>query len=66
MSETHSIKILKDLINFDTTSYKSNLDLIVCTTKYFNGYNIKSNLIHDSAGTKANLYETIRSNNIYD
>ena len=66
MPETQSIKILKDLISFDTTSYKSNLYLIVCTTKYFEGYNIKSNLIHDSAVKKANLYKTIRSNKIYD
>lgn len=57
MPETQSIKILKDLISFDTTSYKSNLALIVCTTKYFDGYNIKLNLIHD---------EIIRSNKIYD
>ena len=48
MSETHSIKILKDLINFDTISYKSNLHLIVYITKYLDGYNIKSNLIYDS------------------
>mgnify|MGYP006147511789 CR=1 FL=1 len=66
MSETHSIKILKDLISFDTTSYKSNLDLIGYITKYLDGYNIKSNLIHDFAGKKANLYETIGSNKIYD
>ena len=57
MPETQSIKILKNLISFDTTSYKSNLDLIVCTTKYFDGYNIKLNLIHD---------EIIRSNKIND
>ena len=62
MSETQSIKILKDLISFDTTSYKSNLDLITYVTKYLDSYNIKSNLIHDSTGKKANLYATIGSN----
>lgn len=62
MSETQSIKILKDLISFDTTSYKSNLDLITYITKYLDNYNIKSNLIHDSTGKKANLYATIGSN----
>ena len=62
MSETQSIKILKDLISFDTTSYKSNLDLITYITKYLDSYNIKSNLIHDSTGKKANLYATIGSN----
>jgi acetylornithine deacetylase len=62
MSETQSIKLLKDLISFDTTSYKSNLDLITYITKYLDSYKIKSNLIHDSTGKKANLYATIGSN----
>ena len=62
MSETQSIKLLKDLISFDTTSYKSNLDLITYITKYLDIYKIKSNLIHDSTGKKANLYATIGSN----
>ena len=62
MSENQSIKLLKDLISFDTTSYKSNLDLITYITKYLDSYKIKSNLIHDSTGKKANLYATIGSN----
>ena len=62
MSETQSIKLLKDLISFDTTSYKSNLDLITYITKYLDSYKIKSNLIHDTTGKKANLYATIGSN----
>ena len=64
MLETHSIKILKDLISFDTTSYKSNLDLITYISKYLDSYKIKSNLIHDSTGKKANLYATIGSNKV--
>jgi len=62
MSEEMSIKILKDLISFDTTSYKSNLDVIKYIEKYLDGYNIKSQLIYDSSGKKANLYATIGSN----
>ena len=62
MSEEISIKILKDLINFDTTSYKSNLNLIRYIEKYLDSYNIKSQLIYDSTGKKANLYATIGSN----
>ena len=62
MSETHSIKILKDLISFDTTSSRSNLDLIGYITKFLDSYQIKSNLIHDSTGKKANLYAMIGSN----
>ena len=62
MSEKLSIKILKDLISFDTTSYKSNLDLIKYIEIYLDQYNIKSHLIFDSTGKKANLYATIGNN----
>lgn len=62
MSEALSIKILKDLIKFDTTSYKSNLDIIKYIEQYLDGYNIKSQLIYDSTGKKANIYATIGSN----
>ena len=62
MHEDRSIKILKDLISFDTTSYKSNLELIKYIEKYLDNYNIKSQLIYDATGKKANLYATIGSN----
>ena len=62
MSEALSITILEDLISFDTTSYKSNLDLIRYIEKYLDSYNIKSQLIFDSTGKKANLYATIGIN----
>ena len=62
MSEKLSIKILKDLINFDTTSYKSNLELIKYIEIYLDKYNIKSQLIFDATGKKANLYATIGNN----
>ena len=62
MSEELSIKILKDLISFDTTSYKSNLDLIKYIEKYLDSYNVRSQLIYDSTGKKANLYATIGIN----
>lgn len=64
MSEELSIKILKDLISFDTTSYKSNLDLIKYIEKYLDSYNIKSQLTYDLTGKKANLYATIGINKI--
>ena len=47
MSEELSIKILKDLISFDTTSYKSNLNLIKYIEKYLDKFKIKSQLIYD-------------------
>ena len=56
------LKILKDLISFDTTSYKSNLKLIRYIEKYLSAYNIKSQLIYDYTGKKANLYATIGLN----
>ena len=62
MSEDISIKILKDLISFDTTSYKSNLNLIKYIEQYLGSFRIKSQLIYDSTGKKANLYATIGSN----
>lgn len=62
MSEELSIKILNDLISFDTTSYKSNLNLIKYIEKYLGHFNIKSKLIYDVTGKKANLYATIGSN----
>ena len=62
MSEELSIKILKNLISFDTTSYKSNLNLIKYIEKYLDSFNIKSQLIYDSTGKKANLYATIGLN----
>tara|TARA_B110000438_G_C15159965_1_gene371353 strand:- start:8 stop:322 length:315 start_codon:yes stop_codon:yes gene_type:complete len=62
MSEELSIKILKNLISFDTTSYKSNLHLIKYIEKYLDTFNIKSHLIYDTTGKKANIYATIGSN----
>ena len=56
------LKILKDLISFDTTSYKSNLKLIRYIEKYLSAYSIKSQLIYDYTGKKANLYATIGLN----
>ena len=63
MTEKNAIDILKSLVGFDTTSYKSNLDLIAFIESYLNTHNIKSTLVHDSSGKKANLYATIGSGN---
>ena len=63
MTEKNAIDILKSLVGFDTTSYKSNLDLIAFVESYLNTHNIKSTLVYDSSGKKANLYATIGSGN---
>ena len=63
MTEKNAIDILKSLVGFDTTSYKSNLDLISFIESYLSTHNIKSTLVHDSTRKKANLFATIGSVN---
>ena len=45
MLEKKSLDLLKILIGFDTTSFKSNLDLIKFIENYLNQYKIKSELV---------------------
>ena len=59
MLEKNSIDLLKSLISFDTTSYKSNLKLIGFVENYLSGFGIKPTLVYDSDRKKANLYATI-------
>ncbi len=51
--------ILRDLVAFDTTSAKSNLELIAYVQKYLSSLGVASRLIHDETGNKANLWATI-------
>ena len=53
------LSILEDLIGFDTTSCNSNLELIRYVEDYLSQYGIKSTLVNDESGKKANLYTTI-------
>ncbi|UXN07910.1 acetylornithine deacetylase [Bartonella sp. HY761] len=48
--------ILAQLVAFDTTSYKSNLDLIHYIKELLQSYGLEPKLIHDASGKKANLY----------
>ncbi len=59
MTEKNSIEILRKLVGFDTTSFKSNLDLIKFIENYLNDFNIKSELVYDETKNKANLFATI-------
>ncbi len=59
MIEKNAIEILRKLVGFDTTSFKSNLDLIKFIENYLNDFNIKSELIYDETKNKANLFATI-------
>jgi len=54
--------ILKQLVSFDTTSYKSNLALVEFVQNYLRDYGINSQLVPDASGKKANLYATIGAN----
>ena len=61
MNEKNAIDILKSLVGFDTTSSKSNLDLIGFIESYLNIHKIKSTLVYNSSKKKANLYAIIGS-----
>lgn len=52
-------EILGHLVGFDSTSRKSNLDLIRWIAKFLAQKGIDSRLVHDEIGTKANLWATI-------
>jgi acetylornithine deacetylase len=53
------IEMTKRLVGFDTTSRNSNLALIDFVRDYLDGYGVKSELVFDAGGQKANLYATI-------
>ena len=54
-----SIDMIGRLVAFDTTSRASNLKLIDFVRDYLDGYKVKSELVFDQTGTKANLFATI-------
>lgn len=54
-----SQEMLAKLVSFDTTSVKSNLELIHWVQDYMDGYGIKSHLVYDETKNKANLHAVI-------
>ncbi len=54
-----SIDMLRNLVAFDTTSRNSNLELIQYIQNYLDDHGVKSTLVPNAEGTKANLYATI-------
>lgn len=64
LSKAHAaiLPLLERLVGFDTTSRNSNLALIDYIQSYLNGLGIKSSLIRNEAGDKANLFATIGPN----
>lgn len=53
------IEMTKRLVAFDTTSRNSNLALIEFVRDYLDGHGVKSELVFDAGGLKANLYATV-------
>jgi len=54
-----SIEMLKRLVAFDTTSRNSNLELITYIQDYLEDFGVRSTLVPNAEGTKANLFATI-------
>ncbi len=54
-----SLQLIKDLVSFDTTSRNSNLKLIEFIKGYLEAYGLRSELVFDATGKKANLFATI-------
>ena len=59
MNDLSSISLLSKLITFDTTSYKSNLDLIFYIKALFEQQNIRVELNFNAEKSKANLLASI-------
>jgi len=51
--------MLERLVAFDTTSRDSNLGLIEDVRDYLDGFGVRSTLVHDATGKKANLFATV-------
>ncbi|SLN25536.1 acetylornithine deacetylase [Oceanibacterium hippocampi] len=54
-----SRQLVETLVGFDTTSFRSNLQLIEWVADYLSGFGIESRLIPDETGQKANLYAVV-------
>lgn len=59
MKRTSSLQILEKLISFDTTSWKSNLELIDYVRNYLEGHGVKSRILFNEEKSKANIFATI-------
>ena len=54
-----SLDMIRRLVSFDTTSRNSNLELIHWVRDYLDGHGVRSELMFDATGTKANLFATV-------
>lgn len=54
-----SRSLIETLVAFDTTSHKSNMQMIEFIRDYLAQLNVESHLVFDKSGGKANLYATL-------
>ena len=54
-----TLELIQRLVAFDTVSRNSNLDFIEFVRAYLSDLGVDSELVHDEAGGKANLYATL-------
>lgn len=54
-----AIDLLRRLIAFDTTSAKSNMDLISFVADYLRQHQVRARLVHNDGGDKASLFATV-------
>jgi len=59
MREYSANEMLSKLISFDTTSWKTNLELIEFVTEYLQGFGVSSQVFYNEDKTKANLLVSI-------
>ena len=52
-------ELLARLVSFDTTSYRSNLDIVSFIEDYLHGHGVASRRIVSDDGQKSSLYATI-------
>ncbi|HET7772242.1 MAG TPA: M20/M25/M40 family metallo-hydrolase, partial [Burkholderiaceae bacterium] len=56
---SNSVEMLRQLVSFNTVSAESNLGLIEFCRDWLAAQGVKSRLIYDSTGRKANLFATV-------
>ena len=54
-----TLEMLRSLVSFDTTSFRSNLELIDYVNEYLTGLGVRAKLDFNKEKTKANLYAVI-------
>ncbi|CAG9221521.1 Acetylornithine deacetylase [Paraburkholderia tropica] len=54
-----TLSLLQTLVEFDTRSARSNLELITFVREYLAGFGVEASLNYNETGDKANLYATI-------